>query len=104
VARETTAVAEAVVEEAREKLLVLGQSDKAVADVTGRRNAEFAPQFARAAAFVSNGNYRRGSRDVWLEAGRSTRFCNVELKSPQEGGQARASSDGDDLHRLDIAK
>jgi hypothetical protein len=28
----------------------------------------------------------------------------VELKSPQEGGQARASSDGDDLHRLDIAK
>src|SRR5690348_1953130 len=91
-------VPKAIVKQAREKLLVLGQGDKAVADVARGRDAKFAPQLARTATLIRDSNYRCGPQDVRLEPRWTSRFRDMELEPPQEGREAGASSDGDDLH------
>jgi len=95
--------AEAVLEELGEKMLVLGEGDEAVAEVAGRRQMQVFAETARRATVVGDGD---DGGEVADEAGevfvlrvglRSLGRGDVAFEAAQEGGEAGAAADGDDV-------
>ena len=76
--------AEPVLKDMRDHFLVVGQCRQAVADVSGRQNAQISAQLAGGAAVV---RHRHDSREV----------MRIFLHSAQQAGKPRAAADGDDL-------
>ena len=96
-ARKTAAQRKAILEKSAEEMLVFGKRDHAVPNVARRQDAIFAAQPAGATTIVSDGDY--GGK-----IGDRPRNCfvlargNVLLQSTQDGGQARAATQGDDAN------
>ncbi len=94
------AVGEAVLEEAREQVLVLRERDHAVADVAGGQHVQVFAQAAGGTAVVGDGD---DGGEVADEAGqgvgdrqRAGRGGGVALEAAQQRGEAGAATDGDD--------
>ncbi len=84
-ADQAAAVREAVLEEARQQVLVVGQRDDAVADVARRQHAELAPQASGGAAVVGDGD----------DAGElaQPRAAHLVLEAAQQRRQPGAAAD-----------
>ena len=97
VADEAAAGVKAILEEAAEEGFVLAESDHAIADVAGRKDAIFAAQAAGAAAVVGDG-------DDGGEIGDRVFVCEFVaaagdeiFQTAQESGKAGAAAEGDDV-------
>src|SRR5207253_2127144 len=86
---------EAIVEEAREQLFLVGEGDDAVADVAGRRHPELFAQDTRAAAFIGDGDDRRELRHRPRPLG-----VDVLLQTAEESGKAGSAADRNDVEAV----
>ena len=98
------ALGEAVLEEAAEQVLVLGEGDEAVADVAGGKHVEVFAEAAGGATVVGDGDDGGELADEGgeiLEGGVSERGGaggrgDEGLETAQERGETGAAADGDD--------
>ena len=96
VALESPAGLEAVLEQPREQGFVFGERHHAIADVARRQHVELAAQAAGTAAIVGDRDHRR---DVHQ---RTAARPGVALQALQQGGETRASADGDHAQRFGV--
>ena len=100
VADEAAAGVEAILEEAAEKSFVLAESDHAVADVAGRKDAIFAAQAAGAAAVVGDGDDGGEAGDGMLGFDFVAAAGDEILEAAQQRGKAGAAAEGDDVESV----
>src|SRR5208283_4019306 len=99
VAAQSVAAGKTVIEKLGEELFVLGQGHQAVADVTGRENAEIAAQAAGTATLVCNGDNGSEPRNLRPKLGGARGLGDVVLEATQNRRQTRAPTDGDNFHQ-----
>ncbi len=95
---------EAVLEELREEVLVLGEGDEAVADVAGGKHVEVFAETAGGAAVVGDGDDGGELADEGGEmlerrvgdGGGASGRGDEGLESAEERGEAGSAADGDD--------
>ena len=95
---------EAVLEELGEEMLILGESDEAVADVAGREHVEIFAKTSGGAAVIGDGDdggevadEAREGLAVFAGGDESAEGWGDEaLKAAQERGEAGSAADGDD--------
>jgi len=97
VADESAARMKTILKQAAEQRLILRESDHAVANVAGRKDAILAAQAAGAAAVISDGNNGSEIGNGPFGGGAAVGAANhMFLKAAEERGKAGAASKGDD--------
>ena len=96
-----SAAGEAVAEQLRQQLFIVGERRHAVADVAGRGHALLLAQASAGAAVVGDGDDGGEAGDEGRQRSRGRRSGDdVALESAEQGGQAGAAADGNDAESL----
>jgi len=97
VTAETATGVETILKETAQQGFIVGQSDHAIANIAGRKDAIFAAKTSGAAAIIGNGDYSGEVGDGPLESGVLIAAANdVFLQASQQCGKTGATTQCND--------